>query len=47
MVEYAVPWARRRLRHQSSGDGVPPKRPDLLPLDALTGFTGPEASGPA
>jgi lysophospholipase L1-like esterase len=47
MVEYAVPWARRRLRHQSSGDGVPPKRPDLLPLDALTGFTGPEAPGPA
>jgi lysophospholipase L1-like esterase len=43
-VEYAVPWVRRRLTHRSSGDGVPPKRPDLLPWDALTGFTGPEAS---
>lgn len=43
-VEFAVPWVRRRLTHQSSGEGVPPKRPDLLPLDALTGFAGPEAS---
>ncbi|HEY2522919.1 MAG TPA: SGNH/GDSL hydrolase family protein [Streptosporangiaceae bacterium] len=42
-VEYAVPWVRRRLRRKSSGDGIPPKRPDLLPLDALTGFTGGEA----
>jgi len=30
--EYATPWVRRRLRGTSSGDGVPPKRPDLLPL---------------
>ena len=30
--EYATPWVRRRLRGASSGDGVPPKRPDLLPL---------------
>jgi lysophospholipase L1-like esterase len=29
---YALPWARRRLRGVSSGDGVKPKRPDLLPL---------------
>jgi lysophospholipase L1-like esterase len=29
---YAAPWLRRRLRGISSGDGVPPKRPDLLPL---------------
>jgi lysophospholipase L1-like esterase len=29
---YATPWLRRRLRGVSSGDGVPPKRPDLLPL---------------
>lgn len=29
---YAAPWLRRRLRGVSSGDGVPPKRPDLLPL---------------
>jgi len=34
-VEYAVPWVRRRLTGRSSGDGVLPKRPDLLPLDAL------------
>jgi len=30
--EYAGPWLRRRLGGTSSGDGVPPKRPDLLPL---------------
>ena len=30
--EYAGPWVRRRLRGTSSGDSVPPKRPDLLPL---------------
>src|SRR5208282_6124402 len=30
--QYAMPWVRRRLTGASSGDGVPPKRPDLLPL---------------
>ena len=30
--EYAGPWLRRRLGGTSSGDGVLPKRPDLLPL---------------
>jgi hypothetical protein len=30
--EYAVPWVRRRFGGTSSGDGVPPKRPDLLPV---------------
>jgi lysophospholipase L1-like esterase len=30
--EYAVPWFGRRLRGVSSGDGVAPKRPELLPL---------------
>jgi lysophospholipase L1-like esterase len=30
--EYAGPWLRRRITGNSSGDGVPPKRPDLLPL---------------
>ena len=30
--EYAAPWLRRRLGGTSSGDGVPPKRPDLLPV---------------
>ena len=30
--EYAAPWVRRRFGGTSSGDGVPPKRPDLLPF---------------
>lgn len=29
---HAAPWVIRRVRGVSSGDGVPPKRPDLLPL---------------
>ena len=34
--EYAAPWVRRRLRGASSGDGLPPKRPDLLPVLPIT-----------
>jgi lysophospholipase L1-like esterase len=30
--EYAMPWVRRRLGGASSGDGLPAKRPELLPL---------------
>jgi lysophospholipase L1-like esterase len=30
--EYAGPWMRRRLTGTSSGDGILPKRPDLLPV---------------
>jgi lysophospholipase L1-like esterase len=30
--EYMLPWVNRRLRHASSGDGMPPKRPELLPV---------------
>ena len=30
--EYAAPWVRRRLGGTSSGEGLPPKRPDLLPV---------------
>ncbi|MFJ8311612.1 MULTISPECIES: SGNH/GDSL hydrolase family protein [unclassified Streptomyces] len=30
--EYLVPWIGRRLRGESSGDEIAPKRPDLLPL---------------
>ncbi len=30
--EYAAPWVRRRFGGTSSGDDVPPKRPDLLPV---------------
>jgi len=29
---YAAPWVRRRVTGVSSGDGMSPKRPDLLPL---------------
>ena len=31
---HAVPWVRRRIRGQSSGDDVPPKRPQLLPVES-------------
>jgi lysophospholipase L1-like esterase len=31
--EYVVPWVRRRLRGQSSGDTISAKRPTLTPLD--------------
>ncbi|AMM20822.1 SGNH hydrolase [Frondihabitans sp. PAMC 28766] len=30
--EYLVPWVLRRVRHQSSGDGRGPKRPEALGL---------------
>lgn len=30
--EHATPWLVRRLRGVSAGDGIPPKRPRLLPL---------------
>lgn len=30
--EYAAPWVGRRLRGRSSGDNLPPKRPELTPL---------------
>ncbi|PLW65892.1 GDSL family lipase, partial [Streptomyces sp. DJ] len=29
---HLLPWVGRRLTGRSSGDGRPPKRPDLLPL---------------
>ncbi|HEV2451685.1 MAG TPA: SGNH/GDSL hydrolase family protein [Streptosporangiaceae bacterium] len=31
---YAMPWVRRRLQGASTGDGLAPKRPELLPLNA-------------
>ncbi|UWF76607.1 SGNH/GDSL hydrolase family protein [Microbacterium neungamense] len=33
--EHLVPWVLRRLRHQSSGDNVTPKRPDAAPVAFL------------
>ncbi|WP_159734993.1 SGNH/GDSL hydrolase family protein [Arthrobacter sp. 9V] len=35
--EYFVPWVIRRLRHQSSGDGITPKRPTPGPVFGSTG----------
>jgi lysophospholipase L1-like esterase len=34
--EYLLPWVNRRLHGTSSGDGLPPKRPELLPVTAPT-----------
>jgi lysophospholipase L1-like esterase len=39
--EHVVPWVGRRIRGRSSGDGLPPKRPDPSPVGPL----GPAASG--
>jgi lysophospholipase L1-like esterase len=33
--EYFVPWVLRRIRHQSSGDHVLPKRPDAAPYERI------------
>ncbi|WP_434691683.1 SGNH/GDSL hydrolase family protein [Glutamicibacter sp. Je.9.36] len=30
--EHLAPWVLRRLRHQSSGDGITPKRPSAAPF---------------
>ncbi|MDG9726204.1 SGNH/GDSL hydrolase family protein [Streptomyces sp. DH41] len=34
--QYLLPWIGRRLTGRSSGDGLPPKRPELLPYEDLT-----------
>lgn len=31
--EYLLPWVVRRIRHQSSGDGISPKRPEPASVD--------------
>lgn len=33
--EFFVPWVLRRLRHQSSGDNLAPKRPEALPVTTI------------
>jgi lysophospholipase L1-like esterase len=38
--QHAAPWLRRRIRGVSSGDGIAPKRPELLPLDELLSLDG-------
>jgi hypothetical protein len=30
--EHAMPWFSRRVRGVSTGDGIPSKRPEMLPL---------------
>ena len=39
--EYAGPWLRRRVGGTSTGDGVLPKRPDLLPVLAAASAAFP------
>jgi hypothetical protein len=34
--EHALPWIRRRLRGESSGDTTAPKRPTLEPVDVAS-----------
>ena len=34
--EHFVPWIGRHMRGRSSGDGMPPKRPELAPLSSAT-----------
>jgi hypothetical protein len=41
--EHAAPWLSRRLRKVSSGDGLPSKRPELLPL-SNSGNVTPKAN---
>ncbi|WP_033287949.1 SGNH/GDSL hydrolase family protein [Amycolatopsis jejuensis] len=37
--EHALPWVGRRLRGESSGDTISPKRPELEPFDDSQGLT--------
>ncbi len=41
---HAAPWVSRRLRGVSSGDGLQPKRPGLLPLQPSRAARAPLAS---
>ena len=37
---HAAPWVARRIRGRSSGDGIPPKRPQLAPLTEAAAHAG-------
>ena len=37
---YFAPWLSRRIRGRSSGDGIPPKRPQLLPFAEAVASAG-------
>ena len=41
---YLMPWVLRRLRHESSGDHILPKRPEPLPVMTLAPGRDPAAS---
>jgi lysophospholipase L1-like esterase len=41
--EYFVPWVVRRIRHQSSGDGILPKRPTPGPVFGPAGTVLPRS----
>jgi hypothetical protein len=36
---HAAPWVARRVRGVSTGDGVNPKRPELVPLATVVTFS--------
>jgi lysophospholipase L1-like esterase len=38
--DHAVPWVQRRLTGKSSGDGIEPKRPTLLPIEPAPTHVG-------
>jgi len=44
--EYLVPWVLRRVRHQSSGDHIAPKRPSIGPLTLPPGVATRGMSDP-
>jgi hypothetical protein len=45
---HAAPWLSRRIRGRSAGDGILPKRPQLLPLgDVSPAPAGLDLCGPA
>ncbi|MDP9134623.1 MAG: SGNH/GDSL hydrolase family protein, partial [Actinomycetota bacterium] len=45
---YMAPWILRRLRGRSSGDGLAAKRPELAPVEDVSGAgREPDRAGPA
>ncbi|SNR52820.1 Lysophospholipase L1 [Haloechinothrix alba] len=44
---YVLPWIGRRIRRESLGDGVPPKRPELAPVDPDALIRAESPDGPA
>lgn len=45
--EYALPWVVRRIKHVSSGDGLPPKRPELTPFEVARAAASAAATAAA